>query len=78
MGTGAVLTVNWRVKVSTPAQPAREAVRVKVVVEPTVKTRVPPDAATATVAPVTLSVIVALSAFVLAQVRFTELPGGTQ
>lgn len=52
--------------------------RVKVVGLFTTKLRVPPEGLTATVAPVALLVMVADSALVLAQVRFTELPGTTQ
>jgi len=52
-------------------------VRVKVVGEFTVKARVPFED-TGTDSPVLLSVMVAVSALVEAQDRFTELPGITQ
>jgi hypothetical protein len=78
VGDGVVLTVTWRVKVSTPEQPVRLTVRVKVVGELTTKVRVPPEGGTGTDEPVVLSVIVAVSAFVLAQDRFTDVPGMTQ
>lgn len=78
VGTGVVFTVNCLVRVSTPEQPVREILSVNVVVELTVKLRVPLDGVTPTVAPVVLSVIVAVSAFVLAHVRLTGLPGVTQ
>ena len=51
---------------------------VNVVFELTVKARVPPDGVTDTVAPVVLLVMVALSAFVVVQLRFTVDPGVTQ
>lgn len=78
VGTGLVLTVNCLVRASTPEHPARDTLRVKVVVALTVKLRVPPEGVIPTVAPVVLSVIVAVSAFVLAQVRLTGVPGVTQ
>ena len=55
----------------------RVTVRVKVVGELTTKPRVP-DGETGTDEPVVLSVMVAVSALVEAQDRFTELPGITQ
>ena len=56
----------------------RVTVRVKVVGELTAKLRVPLEGDTGTDKPVVLSVIVAVSALVLAQVRFTGVPGITQ
>jgi hypothetical protein len=53
-------------------------VRVKVVLELTVKGRVPLDGDTGTDEPVVLSVMVAVSALVVAHERFIELPGTTQ
>ena len=52
--------------------------RVKVVGELTVKLLLPLEGDTGTDKPVVLSVIVAVSALVLAQVRFTAVPGITQ
>jgi hypothetical protein len=78
VGEGVVLIVTWRVRVSTPEQPVRVTVRVKVVGELTAKLRVPLEGDTGTDKPVVLSVIVAVSALVLAQVRFTGVPGITQ
>jgi len=66
------------VRVSTPEQPVRVAVRVKVVGELTAKVRLPPEEETGTDKPVVLSVILAVSALVLAQVRVTGAPGMTQ
>jgi hypothetical protein len=63
---------------STPAQPVRVTVRVKVVLELTVKVRAPLDGDTGTDEPVVLSVMVAVSALVVAHDRFIELPGTTQ
>ena len=63
--------------VSIPEQPVRLTVRVKVVGELTVKGRVPLGD-TGRDRPVLLSVMVAVSALVEAQDRFTELPGRTQ
>ena len=65
-------------RVSTPEQPVRVTVRVKVVGELTAKLRVPLEGDTGTDKPAALSVIVAVSALVLAQVRFTGVPGITQ
>ena len=73
-----VLIVTWRVRVSTPEQPLRVTVRVKVVGELTAKLRVPPEAETGTDEPVVLSLMVAVSAFVVAHDRFTDVPGMTQ
>ena len=64
-------------RVSTPEQPVRVTVRVNVVFELTGKLRVP-FGDTGTVEPVVPSVIVAVSALVVAHVRFTEVPGITQ
>ena len=64
-------------RVSTPEQPVRLTVSVKVVGEFTVKARVPLED-TGMDRPVLLSVMVAVSALVDAQDRFTELPGITQ
>ncbi len=55
----------------------RLTVRVKVVGEFTVKLRVPTEEETGTDKPVVLSVILAVSALVLAQVRVTGVPGMT-
>ena len=63
--------------VSTPEQPVRLTVRVKVVGEFTVKGRVPFEDIGRD-RPVVLSVMVAVSALVEAQDRFTVLPGITQ
>ena len=63
--------------VSIPEQPVRLTVRVKVVGELTVKGRVP-FVDTGKDRPVVLSVMVAVSALVEAQDRFTVLPGITQ
>ena len=63
--------------VSTPEQPVRLTVRVKVVGEFTVKGREPFDD-TGRDTPVLLSVMVAVSALVEDHDRFTELPGITQ
>jgi hypothetical protein len=76
-GIGVVLMVTCRVSVSTPEQPVRLTVRVKVVGEFTVNGRVPFED-TGTDRPVLLSVTEAVSALVEAQDRFTELPGITQ
>ena len=64
-------------RVSTPEQTVRLTVRVKVVGEFTIKGRVP-FVETGRERPVLLSVMVAVSALVEAQDRFTELPGITQ
>jgi hypothetical protein len=53
-------------------------VRVNVVFELTAKLRVPLEGDTGIDEPVVLSVIVAVSAFVVAHDRFTEAPGTTQ
>ena len=78
VGMAVVFTVSWRVRVSGPAQPMRVAVSVNVVFELIVNARVPPDGVTDTVAPVLLFVMVAFSAFVVVQLRFTVAPGVTQ
>ena len=64
-------------RVSTPEQPVRLTVRVNVVGEFTIKGRVPFEG-TGRDRPVLLSVMVAVSALVEAQDKFTELPGITQ
>jgi hypothetical protein len=51
---------------------------VKVVLELTVKARAPLDGETGTDEPAVLSVMVAVSALVVAQLRFIEVPGRTQ
>ena len=56
----------------------RVTVSVKVVGELTTKLLVPPEGDTGTDEPVVLSVMVAVSALVFAQVRFTDVPGITQ
>ena len=56
----------------------RVTVRVKVVGELTAKLRVPLEGDTGIDEPVVLSVMVAVSALVVAHDRFTELPGITQ
>jgi hypothetical protein len=66
------------VRVSTPEQPVRVTVSVKVVFEFTAKLRVPLAGDTGITEPVVLSVMVAVSPLVLAHDRFTEDPGMTQ
>lgn len=73
-----MLTVNCLLSDSTPEQPVCVTLSVNVVGVFTVNARVPPEGLTATVAPVELLVMVAVSALVLAHERFTELPGITQ
>jgi hypothetical protein len=53
-------------------------VRVKVVFELIAKLRVPLEGDTGMDEPVVLSVMVAVSAFVVAHDRFTDVPGTTQ
>ena len=77
VGVGVVLMVTWRVRVSTPEQPVRVIVRVKVVVELTAKLRFPLND-TGIDKPVVLSVMVAVSALVETHDRFTGVPGITQ
>ena len=78
VGEGVVLIVTCRVRVSTPEQPVRVTVRVNVVFELIAKLRVPLEGDTGMDEPVVLSVIVAVSAFVVAHDRFTDVPGTTQ
>ena len=78
VGEGVVLIVTCRVRVSTPEQPVRVTVRVNVVGELTTKGWVPLAGETGIDEPVVLSVIVAVSALVVAQDRFTDVPGTTQ
>jgi hypothetical protein len=78
VGEGLVFIVIWRVSVSTPEQPLRVTVRVKVVFEFTAKPRVPLEGDTGVTEPVVLSVMVAVSPLVLAHDRFTDDPGITQ
>ena len=61
-------------RVSTPEQPLRVTVRVNVVFELTGKLRVPLED-TGIVEPAVLSVIVTVSALVVAHDRFTDVPG---
>ena len=56
----------------------RVTVRVKVVFELIAKLRVPLEGDTGMDEPVVLSVMVAVSAFVVAHDRFTDVPGTTQ
>ena len=69
--------VTCRVRVSTPEQPVRVTVRVKVVAELTAKLLVPLDD-TGIDTPVVLSVMVAVSALVEPHDRLTDVPGITQ
>jgi hypothetical protein len=78
IGEVVVLIVTLRVRVSTTEQQELVKLIVKVVFEMISKMRFPLEGDTGIDEPVVLSVIVAVSAFVVAHERFTEVPGITQ